>query len=205
MSWGGRSLTLSQTVLKHGSATVSFEAYQPIPERVKGVLSESVSVTLFADRGFVHGDLIRWARLNHWHWAVRLKSDVNITLASDRTCPVEALFPPENHAHLFKNVTLLKDITIHLATGSYTTGSRHLSRAVRPDSFLQTHALYGKRFGSIEPHFKDYKSASFRVIDSKLREEETLTCLFMLLDSAILVAMILGLILVQAGQKANLD
>lgn len=205
LTWGGRSLTLAQTVLKHGSATVSFETYQPVLERAKGVLPESVSVTLLADRGFVHGDLIRWARLNHWHWALRLKSDVNITLASGRTCPVEALFPPENHAHLFENVTLLKDVTAHLATAHLPEAQDTWAVLSDQPPSLQTFALYGKRFGGIEPHFKDYKSAAFHVIDSRLREPEALTRLFMLLDSAILIAMILSLILVQAGQRASLD
>jgi len=39
LAWGGRFLTLAQPVLKHGSATVSFETYQPILERAKGVLN----------------------------------------------------------------------------------------------------------------------------------------------------------------------
>jgi hypothetical protein len=33
-------------------------------------------------------------------------------------------------------------------------------RSTEPTS-LQTFALYGKRFGGIEPHFKDYKSAAW--------------------------------------------
>lgn len=69
----------------------------------------------------------------------------------------------------------------------------------------QTFALYGKRFGGIEPHFKDYKSAAFEVLHSGLRDAKALTCLFMLLDCASLIALMLGMMLVQAGHRSRLD
>jgi hypothetical protein len=37
---------------------------------------------------------------------------------------------------------------------------------------LQTFALYGQRFGGIEPHFKDYKSAAFKITRSKIRDAQ---------------------------------
>lgn len=70
---------------------------------------------------------------------------------------------------------------------------------------VQTFALYGKRFGGIEPHFKDYKSAAFEVLHSGLRNAQALTCLFMLLDCASLIALMLGMMLVQAGQRSRFD
>jgi hypothetical protein len=77
-------------------------------------------------------------------------------------------------------------------------------RSTEPTS-LQTFALYGKRFGGIEPHFKDYKSAAWGVLDSGLRDADSLTCLFMLLDCASLIALVLGMLLVEAGQRTRLD
>ncbi len=70
---------------------------------------------------------------------------------------------------------------------------------------LQTFALYGQRFGGIEPHYKDYKSAAFDVLDSGLRDAQALTRLFMLRDCAYLIALILGMMLVKAGQRTRLD
>jgi hypothetical protein len=70
---------------------------------------------------------------------------------------------------------------------------------------LQTFALYGKRFGGIEPHFKDYFSAAFEVLRSHLRDAQALTCLFMLLECASLIALVLGMMLVQLGQREWLD
>lgn len=65
--------------------------------------------------------------------------------------------------------------------------------------------MYGKRFGGIEPHFKDYKSATFDVLRSGLRNSTALTCLFMLLDCASLLAVVLGMMVVQARQRSRLD
>ena len=74
----------------------------------------------------------------------------------------------------------------------------------RPPS-LQTLALYGSRFGGIEPHFKDYKSAAFEVVRSRLRDAAALTGLFLLLDAATLIALVLGMMLVHCDQRSTLD
>jgi hypothetical protein len=60
--WGGRSITLSQVVLEHGSATVAFEDYCPVLEATLALVPEGSSVSLLADRGFLHSELIRWLR-----------------------------------------------------------------------------------------------------------------------------------------------
>ena len=54
------------------------------------------------------------------------------------------------------------DVNCHLATANLHMANG--SWAVLSDIFpsLHTFALYGKRFGGIEPHFKDYKSAAFK-------------------------------------------
>ncbi|PSB58111.1 hypothetical protein C7B61_19505 [filamentous cyanobacterium CCP1] len=56
--WGGRSFTLAQVVIEHGSATVGFEQYQNVLESAKRVLPPQAQVTLLADRGFEHSNLI---------------------------------------------------------------------------------------------------------------------------------------------------
>lgn len=74
--WGGRSFRLAQVVIEHGSATVGFEQYQNVLESAKRVLPPQVQVTLLADRGFEHGNLIHWLGQQHWSWAIRVKSDL---------------------------------------------------------------------------------------------------------------------------------
>ena len=62
---------------------------------------------------------------------------------------------------------------------------------------LQTFQLYGCRFGGIEPHFKDYKSAGFEIIRSKLRNAQALSCLLMLLAAATIIAISLSVIVIK--------
>lgn len=76
--WGGRSFTLAQGVVEHGSASVSFEQYQSVLERAKRVLPLQAQVTLLADRGFEHGNLLHWLRQQQWSWAIRVKSDLKV-------------------------------------------------------------------------------------------------------------------------------
>lgn len=212
--WGGRSISLAQdvrrslsraVVLEHGSATVGFEQYRPILERVLAVLPPQSSVTLLADRGFEHGELIRWLHKNGWSWAIRVKCDLQVILSTGTIRGVEQLLPPPEQAYLFQDVTVLGDITCHLATANVPSANEAWAvLSDRPPS-LQTFALYGKRFGGIEPHFKDYKSAAFEVLRSHLRHARALTCLFILLDSAALIALVLGMLLVRSGQREWLD
>lgn len=49
------------------------------------------------------------------------------------------------------------------------------------------------------------KSAALDVLDSGLRDADGLTRLFMLLDCAYLIALVLGMMLVKAGQQTRLD
>lgn len=203
--WGGRSITLAQTVLEHGSATVGFEQYQPLLVRAAQLLPVGCQATLLADRGFEHGALLHWLQQQHWSWAIRAKSDLNVTFSDGRVVAVEHLLPPAQQAYLFPNVSVLNGIACHLATA--TVAGTKDAWAVLSDRSpsLQTFALYGQRFGGIEPHFKDYKSAAFEVLQSGLRDAQALSCLFMLLDCASLIALMLGMMWVQAGKQSQLD
>lgn len=203
--WGGRSITLAQTVLEHGSATVGFEQYQPLLVRAAQLLPVGCRATLLADRGFEHGALLHWLQQHHWSWAIRAKSDLNVTFSDGRVVAVEHLLPPAQQAYLFPNVSVLNGIACHLATA--TVAGTKDAWAVLSDRSpsLQTFALYGQRFGGIEPHFKDYKSAAFGVLQSGLRDAQALSCLFMLIDCASLIALMLGMMGVQAGEQSQLD
>lgn len=156
-------------------------------------------------QGFEHGELIRWLQTNGWSWAIRVKCDLQVTLSTGTTRSVEQLLPPPEQAYLFQDVTVLGDITCHLATAAVPTANEAWAVLSDRPSSLQTFALYGKRFGGIEPHFKDYKSATFEVLRSHLRDAQALTCLFMLLDCAALIALVLGMLLVRLNQQDWLD
>jgi hypothetical protein len=203
--WGGRSFTLAQDVIEHSSATVGFEQYHPLLEAAQRNLPPNVQVTLLADRGFEHEALIRWLHCQQWEWAIRVKSNLSVTLANGQVHPVEQLLPSDEQVHLFENVHVLGGIPCHFATAHVVQAKETWAVLSSYPPSLQTFALYGQRFGGIEPHFKDYKSAVFNVLESGLRHPQALSRLFMLLDCAILIALILGLMVVQAGRRALLD
>lgn len=131
--WGGRSIPLAQSVLEHGSATVGFEQYRLVLETVVAVLPDNCLVTLLADRGFEHGALIRWSRHAQWSWCLRAKSDLQITLATGKQQSVAQLLPESGQAYLFHHVTILEDISCHLATANLPTANE--TWAVLTDSF----------------------------------------------------------------------
>jgi hypothetical protein len=203
--WGGRSFTLAQVVLEHGSATVGFAQYKPVLESAQTVLPPEVQVTLLADRGFEHGGLMHWLNKQQWDWAIRVKSDLLVTTKGGRTQSVESLFPPPEQAYLVGPVRVLGDVDAHLATANVPGAQDTWAVLSSQTASLQTFALYGQRFGGIEHHFKDYKAAALHVLDSGLRDADGLTRLFMLLDCAYLIALVLGMMLVKAGQRTRLD
>lgn len=203
--WGGRSFTLAQVVIEHGSATVGFEQYQSLLQRARRLLPPHTQVLLLADRGFEHRKLIHWLRQQGWSWAIRVKSDLSVALANGLSQSVEQLLPPPEQAYLFENVRVLDGIDCHLVTAKMPDSKDSWAVLSDQPPSLQTFALYGKRFGGIEPHFKDYKSAAFGVLQSGLRHAQALTCLFMLLDCASLIALMLGMMLVQSGGRSRLD
>ena len=203
--WGGRSLTLAQVVLEHGSATVGFKDYSPLLERVLKLLPSGCPVTLLADRGFEHGELLRWLQEHRWSWAIRAKSDLLVTLSTGRTRAVRELIPPAGEANLFHQVTVLADVHCHLATAQIDSEADPWVVLSSQPTSLGSFTLYGRRFGGIEPHFKDYKSAGFDVTGSRLRDAAALTCLFMLLDIAYLIAWMLGVRALLLGELSRFD
>ena len=92
-----------------------------------------------------------------------------------------------------------------MATAQVDSGTEAWAVLSEQRTSLASFTLYGQRFGGIEPHFKDYKSAAFEVTDSRLRDATALTCWFMLLDIAYLIAWMLGVRAVQFGQLSRLD
>lgn len=203
--WGGRSIPLAQTVLEHRSATVAFEDYRPVLEMTLHLLPPRAEVKLLADRGFEHGELIRWLCHHHWSWAIRAKSDLNITLSTGQTVAVSQLLPPQGEAYLFPNITVLQDIECHLATAKLAVAGEAWAVLTDEPPSLQTFAVYGQRFGGIEPHFKDYKSAGFELIRSQLRGAQALNCLLMLLAAATLIAISIAVIVSNEGRRKWLD
>jgi hypothetical protein len=193
LAWGGRSIVLAQSLLAHGSASVAFEAYCPVLDTVAALLPADVTVLFLADRGFEHGELMRWLNHTDWNWAIRAKSDLVVTLHNGVSQSVAALLPTAGQAHLYHHVRILGDIDCHLATAHWPQAKEAWAVLTRQPPSLQTFAEYGQRFGGIEPHFKDYKSATFDLTRSHIRHPQALGCLLMLIAAAQLFAIQIGL------------
>ena len=203
--WGGRSLTVAQRVIEHNSATVAVSEYLPVLKMAKSALPNECKITLLADRRFEHTGLISWLTKKKWSWYIRSQSDLMVTLLEGVSQSVSQLSPPIDQVHLFNNVRVLNGIKCHLGIANSSMAKEIWAVLTNEPLSLQTFAVYGKRFGGIEPHFKDYKSAAFDIIRSRVRDASALTNLFMLLSVAQLIALSIGLFLTQTGQRSRID
>ncbi|NJK51984.1 MAG: transposase [Leptolyngbyaceae cyanobacterium SU_3_3] len=205
LAWGGRSFPLAQKVMKHGSATVAFADYCSVLDAAEAVLPPNCQITLLAEREFEHGELIRWLRSHQWSWAIRGKSDLRVTLSNAQTESVVDLLPEPEQAFLFTDVTILEDIQCHLATARLSMAQEAWAVITDKSPSVQTFALYGQRFGGIEPHFKDYKSAAFELPRSRIRDADALCRLLMLLAAATIIAISVALGVIAHGALNSID
>lgn len=205
VAWGGRSITLAQTVIKHGSSTVGFDQYLPVLEAAKSRLPKGSQPTLLADRGFEHGELMRWLTTQQWNWGIRVKSNLQIAFASGKTQSLKELFPPKDQVYLFPSVKVLGDVECNLGTANCRGVKEPWAVLTNTPLSLQTFQLYGKRFGGIEPRFKDYKSGTFDILRSKIRDAQALSNLLMMIEIAEILAIRLGLILIETRQRSQVD
>lgn len=91
----GRAVPLLWRVLEHSSATVSTKRYLPLLRLAHRLLKSYPDVMLLADRGFANHDLLAWLSQSHWHYCLRLPSDV--VVHGPRRHPIEVgyLWPPK--------------------------------------------------------------------------------------------------------------
>lgn len=76
------------------------------------MLPPEVKVTFLANRGFEHGELMRWLARQEWDWAIRAKSDLQVTFVSGQQQSIVQLLPPIGQAYLFHNVQVIDDILV---------------------------------------------------------------------------------------------
>ena len=191
--------------MKHGSAMVAFDDYVEVLEKARAVLPAKAQVTLLADRGFEHREFIHWLNRHHWSWSIRAKSDLSVTLNSGVITSVSKLIPPQDQAALFEQVQILDGIECHLATAMPSKAKDDWAVVTSLPPSLETFAVYGRRFGGIEPHFKDYKSAAFELPKSQVRSAEALLRLMMLLATATLVALCAAIEVMLTQQIKSID
>src|SRR5690242_8965957 len=99
---------------------VSFHAYRVVLDQVRAIVPHGVIITLLADRGFLHAQLIDYTRQHHWHYRLRMTSDTLVQRAGQATKAVSQLRPPLGHAHFYHHVALFGTAIgpVHLALAS---------------------------------------------------------------------------------------
>lgn len=203
----GRAIPLAWRALRRTSAMVSFEDYRPVLAQVVTLVPPGVKVTLLADRGFLHEQLITYARQQHWHFRLRLTSDTLVHCQGLATKAVAQLRPPLGHAHFYHHIRLF----------GTAIGPLHLALASPPDqptdpwyivsdepTDLHTLDEFALRF-DIEENFLDDKSGGFQVQTTELTTPEALERLFLILAIATLYCTSIGVGVVRAQMRRWVD
>ena len=107
----GRAVPLLWKTLKHKSASVAFEEYQPLLDQAHELLLDYSEVTLLADRAFPCHKLLGWLGQSRWHWCLRLARDTQVhgPLGKGRSCPLSYLTPQLGEAKLYHQVRLWEE------------------------------------------------------------------------------------------------
>jgi len=203
----GRAIPLAWKALRHASAMVGFEVYQPVLEQVRTRLPAASRITLLADRGFLHEQLIRYTQQHHWHYRIRMLGSTLVQQPQHAVRTVEQLRPALGYAHFYHNVTIF-------GTAIGPTQLVVAQSADAPDdpwyiasdelTSQQTLTEYGLRF-DIEETFLDDKSGGFQVQTSELQTPEALERLFLVLAIASLHFTSVGLEVVRADLRRWVD
>ena len=193
--------------MRHRSTQVSFEAYQPVLKQVHAIVPPALVITLLADRGFVHQQLLHSLRKLQWHFRLRLPSDTLVHLGASSIATVKDLCPPAGEKRFFQNVSILGTAVgpVHLALSALVDQPDDPWFVVS-DELADPETLdeYGLRF-DIEESFLDEKSGGYQIQTSELATPEALERLILILAIATLHLTSIGAGVVQAGKHRWVD
>jgi hypothetical protein len=184
----GRAIPLAWKVLAHDSATVGYSDYVKVLATALACLPAGLVVTLLADRGFVHAELLHWLHQQHWHYRIRLTGDTLVRLGDRQVVPVAKLCPPKGAAHFYHNIYVLGENIgpVHLALAQLDEPAQDPWYVVSDEpTDLTTLEDFGLRF-DIEENFLDDKSNGFQVEDTGLETTGSLERLFLVIAIATL-------------------
>jgi len=201
----GRSIPLVWKVLRHKSASVAFRDYRGVLGFAAKLLRGD-EVVLLADRGFLHGELLRWVRRTEgWHLRVRCQREVGLFRGTSRGYRSLALrLSPGEVTYYHQVYITAAHLPVHLAVG-WEKGAKEPWIIVSDEpTDAETLYEYGRRF-TIEEGFLDHKSGGFQWESSKLREAAVLQRLCFVLAVTTLVLVCQGVAVVATGQRRRVD
>jgi len=202
----GRAIPVSWRVMKHNSTSVAYKDYKILLKQALIVLPGGRPIVLLADRGFVHAELIKFCRSNHWGYRLRAKSSTLVRLPDRSVTSFAQLCPPKGAAHFYQAVHILGQnigpVNIALANPEDDEDPWYIiSDAPTGLSTLDEYAL---RF-DIEEGFLDDKSGGFQVESSKLDDAQAIARLFLVLAVATLHFTSVGVEVVNQKKRRWVD
>jgi DDE family transposase len=203
----GRAISFAWRALRHRSTQVSFEAYQPVLDQVRAIVPAGQVITLLADRGFLHEQLLDYLQKLQWHFRLRLKSSTLVHLPGQPISAVKELCPSAGESRFIGHVALLGTAVgpVHLALAAlvdqpddpWFVASDEPTDATTLDE-------YGLRF-DIEGSFRDEKTGGYQLHSSQLATPEALERLILILAMTTLHLTSLGVEVVGAEQRRFVD
>ena len=201
----GRAVPLVWKVMKHSSASVAFRDYRGVLGFAVRLL-KNYEVVLLADRGFMHGDLLRWClRQDNWHLRVRCKRDVGIFEKTRHGYLALTLRLSPGEVRYIYNVYLTAEhLPVYIAVG-WEKGAKEpwIIVSDQPTDH-ETLYEYGRRF-TIEETFLDHKSNGFQWESSKLSDVNKLQRLCFVMAVATVVLVCQGVAVVAQGKRRYVD
>ncbi len=203
----GRAIPLAWRVMRHRSTQVSFEAYQPVLDQVCAIMPAGQVMTLLADRGFQHEQLLDYLPKLQWHFRLRLKGSTLVHLPGQPISAVKELCPPAGESRFFQQVSILG-----AAVGPVSLALTCLLEQPDDPWFVvsdeptdaKTLDEYGLRF-DIEETFRDEKSGGYQLQTSRLATPDALERLVLILALTTLYLTGLGTAVVQADKWRWVD
>src|SRR6266581_865962 len=203
----GRAIPLAWRALRHRSTQVSFEAYQPVLNQVRAIVPPGLPITLLADRGFVHKQLVTYCQRSGWHFRVRLPGDTLVHREALSVSAVKDLCPPAGQERFFQHVAFLGAAVgpVHLALACLLDSPDDPWFVVSDEpTQTQTFNEYRLRF-DIEESFLDDKSGGYQIHTSELATPEALERLLLILAMTTLHLTSIGVGVVHAEKSRFVD
>ncbi len=204
----GRALPIVWRVMKHKSASVSFQDYQEILQQAKTRLPAGLKVILLADRGFVHSELMEMLTNQlGWHYRIRLKSNSWIFRGGKGWCQLKHFHFNRGEALCLHHVRLYKHSQsqlINVIVGRNNVNGEFWAIVSDEKTTLQTFAEYGLRF-DIEENFLDDQSQAWNIQRSSIRNVCALSRLFFILAVATLYLSAQGVEVVESRKRRWVD
>ncbi|TMC17241.1 MAG: hypothetical protein E6J34_18980 [Chloroflexi bacterium] len=203
----GRAMPLAWRAMRHRSTQVSFQAYQPVLDQVRAIVPTSQQTTLLADRGFAHERLLHYLQEQQWHFRLRLPGDTLVHLHDSSISAIKDLCPPAGEQRFYQQVSVF-EAGVGPVSLALTCLLDHSDDPWFVASSEQTSAKtfdeYGLRF-DIEETFRDDKSGSFQLQQSRLTTPDALERLLLILAFATFYLTSLGVSVTLAQKRSFVD